>query len=290
MRPDDRTSPERRRLLLALAGGIGACALGAAGGVAEDRLRAPDHRSALDKLLGRHPRTTNDLLRLDADPAGVFGVHTDEPVVALTFDDGPDGRYTPSVLDLLGDRGAHASFFTVGVNALAHPDLVARLAAEGHSIGDHTRTHRALDRLDRDGIADEILGGLDDLVAAGGPRPDLFRPPYGLTDEFVGAFAAGARLRSVYWSTSLEHHLREPSIDRAVERLLDGIRPGDIVLAHDGSGAVGRPEHRRTDRSRTLRALPRLLDGLAARGYRVLDVPRLLDAGEPRRSGELRHG
>ena len=124
----------------------------------------------------------------------------------------------------------------------------------------------------------------------GAPRPDLFRPPYGLTDEFVGAFAAGARLRSVYWSTSLEHHLREPSIDRAVERLLDGIRPGDIVLAHDGSGAVGRPEHRRTDRSRTLRALPRLLDGLAARGYRVLDVPRLLDAGEPRRSGELRHG
>lgn len=275
-----------RRQLLALSGGLAACAVGGVAGGAWGRATAPGPGTALDKILGRDVRTTNNHRRIDADPEAIFGVSTTERVVALTFDDGPDTRYTSTVLDLLHDRGVHASFFAVGANAVAHPDLLLAARDAGHSIGNHTRNHRPLDQLPPAQAYAEILGGLTDLEGAGVPDVDLFRPPFGMTEEVIGAFASGAGLRSVFWSSCVENVLAGRSPQEAARWIVDDVRPGDIILAHDGSGWLSQPEHRRTRRERTVAALPHLLDGLADRGFDVVDVTRLLDSGAPRRGDD----
>lgn len=271
----------RRGFLLAGAGfAVGAAATGAV-----ERMRRPGPASAMEKLFGLEHRTTSDRRRLHAHPDAIFGVETSERVVGLSFDDGPDGRYTAHVLDGLADRGVTATFFLVGTNALAHPDLVARIVAEGHSIGNHTRSHRALDRLDQRDAFEEILGGAADIAEAGGGSTGLFRPPYGYSEGPIGSFTTASGVETVFWSMSVEKHLAGVSVDEGVASIVDGVHPGDLLLAHDGSGAVDRAERERSNRSPTVAALPGILDGLVDRGFRVADVPGLLEAG-PRRGVE----
>ncbi|MER3453086.1 MAG: polysaccharide deacetylase family protein [Acidimicrobiia bacterium] len=219
--------------------------------------------------------TRTNRLRRRAQPDAIFGVDTDQPLVALTFDDGPDPAYTPRILDLLAARHVRATFFVVGVNALAHRDLLKREVAAGHSIGNHTRTHPDLERLGPEEVLAEIDGGEDAIVAAGAPRPTLFRPPKGLTDEIVATFANAERYRTVFWDLAVEHFVRHLGVDEGVRRLLARVRPGSIILAHDGGHTPGRPV---IDREETLAAMPPLLDGLARLGLRPVDVPALLRA------------
>ena len=280
----DPRSITRRRMLTAGAGAA-ACVVA---GVAAGRLSVSGPGSALDRLLGRPPgRTTNRRKRLEAQPDALFGVDTTEPVVALTFDDGPDGRYTSRVLAVLAAHRVHATFFAVGVNARQHPDLVRDILAGGHTVGNHTHSHKILDEVPLDEAFEEMLGGVADLQAVGVAHPDLFRPPRGLTNPSIGAFATANGYKTVFWSQALEHHLPGRTVSDAVEAMLDAVRPGDVLLAHDGSGATSRPEAERTPRDRSLAALPGLLDGLAAKGFRVVDIPQLEAAGPARTVDQL---
>lgn len=217
--------------------------------------------------------TRTEVLRRAAQPDAVFRVDTDRPVVALSFDDGPDPAYTPHVLDLLARHRIKATFFAVGVNAVAHRDLVHRQVTEGHTIGNHTRSHPDLERLTPEQVVAEIDGGEADIVAAGAPRPTLFRPPKGFTDEVVGVFADAERYRTIFWDAAVEHYVLHLGVGVGVERLLAKVGPGSILLAHDGGHTPGRPV---IDRASTMAALPLLLDGLARRGLRVVDVRTLL--------------
>jgi len=200
--------------------------------------------------------------------AAIFQVHTAQRLVALTFDDGPDPRWTPQVLDLLHRYGASATFFDTGINAQAHPDLIAAEIAGGHEIGDHTWSHPDLRSLPPPAMEAEMVRGAEAIHAAGAPIPQLFRPPYGSSDDTVAIVAAAQGYRTVRWNLALEHYVNHRlGVVEGVEALLGRVRPGSIILAHDG----GVPE-----RSRTLEALPLLLKGLEARGYRVVDASTLL--------------
>lgn len=280
----DRGQVTRRQALRVGAGAT----VGLVGGVAIGRLTGSGPGSALDRLLGRPPgRTTNRRKRLQAQPDSLFGVDTTEPVVALTFDDGPDSRYTPRVLDVLDTHDVHATFFVVGVNARRHPDLVHQVLAGGHTVGNHTHSHRELDRLPMEKAFEEMRVGAADLRSVGVDDPVYFRPPKGLTSPSIGAFATANGYTTVFWSRALEHYLPGRSTNAAVEALLDDVRPGDVLLAHDGSGATDRPETKRTNRGRSVEALPGLLDGLSERGFRVVDLVQLQAAGPPRTSSQL---
>lgn len=250
-----------------LAAGIAAVA-GAVGGLAAGRATSG---GGDDLPPGTTTRTNR--LRRAVQPDAVFRVDTDMPVVALSFDDGPDPAYTPIVLDVLERHRTKATFFAVGMNAVAHPDLIRRQVGAGHTIGNHTRTHADLDQLTPDEVAAEVDGGVADIVGAGAPRPDLFRPPKGLTGEVVGMFAAAERYRTVFWDTAVEHYVWHFGVASGVERLLAKVRPGSIILAHDGGHTPGRPV---IDRASTMRALPLLFEGLDRRGLRPVDVPTLL--------------
>ncbi len=225
------------------------------------------------------PQARAAVLRSAARLDTVFRVDTDEPLVALTFDDGPDPAYTPHVLDLLEQLQARATFFEVGINAIAHTDLVHRQIAAGHTIGNHTRTHADLEQLTPSETVAEIDGGADDIEAAGARRPTLFRPPKGLTDSIVGVFADAEHYRTIFWDAAVEHYVLHLGVPGGIELLLAKIRRGSIILAHDGGHTPGRPT---VARATTMAALPLLLDGLARLGLRVVDVPTLLAADRRR--------
>jgi len=208
----------------------------------------------------------------ESDTSTVFDVHTTRRLVALTFDDGPDPRWTPQVLDLLLRYDARATFFDTGMNALAHPDLVGLEISGGNEIADHTWSHAHLPALSRAAIETEIVKGAEAIRGAGAPTPGLFRPPYGASNDGVEAVAKTEGLRTVGWNVAVEHYVNHTAtIAEGVDAVLGRIRPGSIILAHDG----GIP-----DRARTMRALPLLLEGLKARHYEVVTIGTLLAAAE----------
>ena len=200
---------------------------------------------------------------------GFTAVATQHRAVALTFDDGPDPRYTPTVLDLLAARGATATFFVIGVGVAAHPGLVRRIVAEGHELANHTLTHHRLDRLDRAGVRAELEGGaaaIEALALGPSARPRLVRPPFGFEGAASRAELLAGGWEVARWHGCLEHHLAHDLQTDAAARMADVATPGDVLLAHDGGGP---------DRRATVAALPALLDHLAARRLSVTSLGAL---------------
>lgn len=202
----------------------------------------------------------------------VVRVDTGQRIVALTFDDGPDPRWTPRVLALLRQYHAHATFFEVGKNVVAHPDLVHAVLDDGNEIADHTWDHPDLEIVPTVVVKQEITDGANAITQVGAPPPKYFRPPKGFTDEAVGVLANANQYRTIFWDLCLEHFVdHTPNMPEAVVDMLSRVRPGSIILAHDG----GIP-----DRTKTLKTLPLLLEGLKARGYKMVDVTQLLKAAQ----------
>lgn len=206
----------------------------------------------------------------------VTHVSTPEPVVALTFDDGPDPQSTPRLLDLLDKYDAKATFFVVGLAAREHPDIVQRTAREGHALGNHSWDHPSFPLLT--GRAQRLQMRWCEEVL---PPQDvkLFRPPWGHQNLKSRCNAALLGYRVVAWSSMAEDWRRDPA-DLLVDRVEERLRPGAIVLFHDALFRTDRPEHR--DRTPTLEAVEQLLETYSER-YRFVTVPELLRLGSPRR-------
>ncbi|MGG5751971.1 polysaccharide deacetylase family protein [Zafaria sp. Z1313] len=195
-----------------------------------------------------------------------------ELCVALTFDDGP-GPHTAALLDHLGSHDARASFFVVGPHAARHPGLLRRAAAEGHEIGNHTWSHRALTALGADGVGRELGRTADAVAAATGTAPTLMRPPYGADDDAVNRLA---HTPVVLWDVdSRDLELRDAA--RIADAAVESVRPGSIVLLHDVQ-------------AETVAAVPRILERLGAEGYRFVTVSELLASQAPRAGVAYEHG
>ncbi|WP_213280803.1 polysaccharide deacetylase family protein [Cellulomonas hominis] len=181
--------------------------------------------------------------------------------VALTFDDGP-GPDTGTLLDELAARDVPATFFVVGRQAQAYPDLVAREHAEGHVIGNHTWTHPDLRTLGPEQVADELDRTARAVADATGEPPVLVRPPYGAVDDQLLSVLAGRGETAVLWDVDTEDWKNRDAAETA-RRALDGVHPGAIVLMHDVHPS-------------TVQAVPALVDQLRAQGYTLVTVPELL--------------
>jgi peptidoglycan/xylan/chitin deacetylase (PgdA/CDA1 family) len=192
----------------------------------------------------------------------VFELPHTPNTIALTFDDGPDPDVTPKVLEVLARHGAKATFFVVGQRAEQYPDLIRRIASEGHTIGSHTYAHAHHFHFGpTDRMRAEVERGQRAVEAITGARPTLFRPPQGLRTPFLrDVMALLPHLICVTWSArGLDAMGR--TAERIVARLLPALQPGAIITLHDGGGLGGT-----TDRTPTLTALPQLLATLEARG------------------------
>lgn len=218
----------------------------------------------------RPTRSMAEELGSDRRPAIVVAVATTRPVVALTFDDGPDPRWTPQILNELRRRGVRATFFVTGAQARAHPDLLHEIVATGSEVANHTDTHPAMDGLGAPAVAAQVRSASVAIGAAGVHQAPYFRPPRGRYGRDALAGASESSLLTVGWTVCLERWLRQAGPSEGPGQAAGRVRPGGVVLAHDG----GTP-----DRSATVAALPAFLDGLAARGYEVVSLSELFAVG-----------
>jgi peptidoglycan-N-acetylglucosamine deacetylase len=189
-------------------------------------------------------------------------VRTPDRAVALTFDDGPNPDATPAILDALAARGVKATFFILGRHAERWPELVARTAREGHSIGNHGYYHRKLHFKSPAYVRDDLRLGTERIETATGLRPVLFRAPHGFRSPWVTPIAKSLGQRTVGWSLGVWDSDR-PGVEAIAERTIRGARPGSILLLHDGDGYD--PDG---DRMQTAQAVPIIVDRLMEQGFR----------------------
>lgn len=214
-------------------------------------------------------------------PSGVFGPvllagPADRPLVALTFDDGPDPEATPRVLEVLARHGARATFFVIGERAARHPEVLARLRAAGHQIENHSLRHSwytAFAPPSR--LAAELDRASALIQQASGRAPRWLRAPIGVLSPRVFAAAHRAGLRLCGWSGKARDGWSSTSIEAATRRLLKGLRPGAILLLHDAPELLS--AHSGTRRPIAPEVLDRLLPQLAARGLRAVTLDELVE-------------
>jgi peptidoglycan/xylan/chitin deacetylase (PgdA/CDA1 family) len=185
------------------------------------------------------------------------------PPVALTFDDGPWPHTTAQILAILVQHQAPATFFTVGRQVERYPELVRQELAAGMAFGSHSYGHpQPFDRLPAARIRDELTRGRRTLTPLG-VHPVGFRPPGGAASATILATAQRLGDRTVLWSVDPADWQPGVTANQLVWRVLAGVRPGAIVLLHDGGG----------DRSATVAALPAIIDGLRRLGLSLTLVP-----------------
>ena len=181
----------------------------------------------------------------------------------MTFDDGPNSKNTPKLLDLLAAKHIHATFFVVGENAVRMPDILKRMIAEGHEIGNHSWDHPNFGKSSDEKIRSQVQRTNDAILAATGVKPTVLRPPYGsmtpkqrqwVHDEF------GYDI--ILWDVDPDDW-KEPGISVVADRIIKGTRNGSIILSHD----IHAP---------TIEAMPQVFDALLAKGYKFVTVSELI--------------
>ena len=202
-----------------------------------------------------------------------------ESSVALTFDDGPHPIYTPQILEILRHHQAPATFFPLGCNVERYPHLIREMFAQGHTIGNHSYGHGSLIFASRKRLRREMAATSAAIERIIGQRPHFFRPPRGLSGLATLQMASLLGMRTVLWTLSPRDWTR-PGVGRIVARVLAKARDGAIVLLHDA-----KYDDPGEDRSQTVRALPEIIRGLRARGYRLVTLNELMS---PRKTEQRR--
>lgn len=189
-----------------------------------------------------------------------------EKAIALTFDDGPSPKYTTQVLEILKKNHIKATFFMVGQMVQSYPQVAKQVAADGDVIGNHT-WHHWYRRMDATTAASEINRTADIIYKTTGVKTTLFRPPGGFLHNGLVDYAKSQNYAVIMWSeVSGDADRRSPQATGMVKNVLKAAKPGAIVLMHDGGG----------NRSRTVKALPEIINSLKAQGYKFVTVPELL--------------
>lgn len=154
--------------------------------------------------------------------------------IYLTFDDGPDKNITPRLLNLLNKHEIKATFFVVGQKAERHPETVLQIHQNNHVIGNHSYTHPHLIFKSKGIIKEEIQRTDKILLEITGKHPTLFRPPYGQFGLAVLSVLKSTNHRMVLWNASPQDYKADASIQKIQARMKKHLRPGKIVLMHDG--------------------------------------------------------
>lgn len=197
----------------------------------------------------------------------IYKVKTGEKVAALTFDISWGTKVPGPVMDILKEHNVKSTFFLSGPWVLKYPDFAQRLVKEGHEIASHGNDHIDLDRENRDKVQKEILAAHNAIEKAAGISPHLIRTPNGAWNDMVLNVADELGYKVIQWSTdSLDWKI--PGEDAIINRVLDNVHPGAIILMHASDTCIQTPA-----------ALPGVIEGLKSRGYRLATVSELLKLG-----------
>jgi peptidoglycan/xylan/chitin deacetylase (PgdA/CDA1 family) len=187
-----------------------------------------------------------------------------EKLIALTFDDGPWPQYTEQVLAILQQYAVPATFFWLGESVQKNPQIAQRVAQAGHAIGNHTWRHATRDLSPHEAQA-EIERTAQIIEQTTGIQTQMFRPPGGHKENGLNAWATQHGYAVVMWSVQTDDW-KADSAEQIVQRVLQEAQPGTVVLLHDGGN----------NRAKTVAALPQIIEGLQAQGYRLVTVPELM--------------
>jgi len=187
----------------------------------------------------------------------------DLQIAALTFDDGPHPQYTPRILDELKKRNVKATFFTLGRSVDLYPQITARIAQEGHEIGNHTYTHGNLSKMSTASIQKEMDRGRDAIVRATGIQPRIMRAPYGAIKSSQRQMIFDKyKYPEIFWSVD-SRDWESKNTKSVTNIIMRDTKPGGIILVHDIQKSA-------------VDALPVFLDGLIAKGYKFVTVSELI--------------
>lgn len=188
----------------------------------------------------------------------------------LTFDDGPNAEATPRILETLARQSVPAAFFMVGRHVRLFPELAREVAAAGHEVGNHTDSHTKLHLRSPAAIRRELSAAHESILEVTGRAPRSFRAPHGFRNPFVVPLAARLGYRVVGWSFGVWDTAR-PGVEEIRRRMRAKLRPGAILLLHDGDGADDQG-----DRAQTAAALPGIIADARAAGYEFRPLSDLL--------------
>jgi len=191
---------------------------------------------------------------------------SDRKVIALTFDDGPSQDQTNDILYVLKTYDIKATFFVLGQNVKAHPDLTLRIVQHGHAIGNHTWSH-PYSQQSKASAARQIDQTTDLIKKITGVKTELFRPPGGYLTNGLASYAQQKKNAVIMWSIDTTDYRNKSQT--IINNALKNAKSGGIILLHDGGG----------NRHQTLVALPHLIEGLQKQGYEFVTIPELLAMG-----------
>ncbi len=194
--------------------------------------------------------------------------------VAFTFDDGPDPKSTPQILDMLDAAGATATFFVIGRKAKAHPELVAEMCERGHAVGIHSYAHsRIFSLYSPSRVRADLERAIEVLHEITGVRPTMFRAPIGHISPSIAKVARDLGLVSVGWSVRALDGFARAKADAVADRVMRGLKDGAIVLLHDAS-------ERGDFLPVSVTSLPTILESMQSKQLPFVRVDRWLGQGD----------
>lgn len=221
--------------------------------------------SLMTQISLKHEATRTPLQVEQNLPARDYGDYDGEKIVALTFDDGP-GPYTERLLDELKKRGVRATFFVLGTRVDAYPELIKRMEAEGHVVGNHSNGHKNLTRLSAAGIKSEMDACANKIEKLLGHKPEVMRCPGGNYNSNVLAYAKNAGIPVAYWTVDTrDWESRNVNAILNIAFGKNGIKNGSVVLMHDIY-------------STTVDAAVQMVDRLIKEEYTFVTVPEMIYA------------
>ena len=189
----------------------------------------------------------------------VYEIDSTKPLIALTFDDGPNPDYTGMLLDGLKERGAHATFFVTGEHAKLHPHVIKRMQEEGHLIGNHTYSHIQLTSKNREKFKQELIDTNAVIWEITGEEVEYVRPPYGSWDK---SFEKELNMFPVLWTVDPLDWCSS-NVSCITERVVSKVKENDIILMHDYFDT-------------SVTAALKVIDRLAEEGYTFVTVEEIL--------------
>ncbi|MFC5449752.1 polysaccharide deacetylase family protein [Paenibacillus aestuarii] len=226
-----------------------------------------EHSKAKSKSFGPPKRFIASKNKIAVKAGKMFHhLRTPSKHIALTFDDGPDPRHTPLILDLLKQFGAKATFFVVGKQVAKYPELAQRIVAEGHDIGNHTYHHPNLAQLSPSQIYQELLDTEQLIQRTTGKKTRIFRPPYLSKNNQVLQIVNELGYKTIMCSVDTFDY-NPVGVNDIMKTVMSACNKGEIVLLHDSGG----------DRSQTVKAVGIILENLQHIGYQCVSVSELLD-------------
>lgn len=209
-----------------------------------------------------------DVLSVDEKQKVVFHGNQKSKKIALTFDDGPDHRYTVRILDILRKHHVSATFFVLGKLARKNPQILKRMVKEGHTIGNHSWSHTDFTKLNQKEITQQLAMTNREIQKWTGKTPLFFRPPFGAMDRLVVDAVSEQGYAVIYWDVDTKDW-QGKSADKIIQTVKKNMHAGSIILFHSAGGPKSLDG--------TIQALPKLISFLQKQGYELVTIDQLID-------------